>query len=136
MESVKNKIRTAVIIFLFSCLLILLFICADTGKLPEFVSNLYSFPFGDKVGHILVMGFFSFIFQFCFYSNTENKKQNAKRIILIALIFAVLITGEEFSQLFFEKRTFSTADLLSSYTGIGIASLINIKLLRFRRFVP
>jgi hypothetical protein len=76
MESVKNKMKTLTILFTVPCLFVLICICADTGRLPDFIKAFYCFPFGDKVGHILIMGFFTFIFQLCFTSNKKLIRQD------------------------------------------------------------
>jgi uncharacterized membrane protein YczE len=109
--------------------MIYIFISADSGKLPKFIITLYNFPFGDKVGHFLLIGSFTFIVQFCFISNTKILSQNRNILLRVALIVGLVITIEEFTQLFFLRRTFSILDLFCSYLGIAVFSLVNLKYL-------
>ena len=46
---------------IFPILIVLLIvILADSGNLPKIVSDLYDFPYGDKIGHFLLMGFLNY----------------------------------------------------------------------------
>jgi len=107
--------------FLFPGLLMSIFVLAiwngaDHGRLPDFISALYHFPYGDKVGHFLLIGILTFFvslpFSFSLWSTTK------KRIITILIIISIIITLEEISQNFFPSRSLDVMDLLFSYGGI------------------
>ncbi len=85
-------------------------------------TNYYAFvgeiPFGDKIGHFLLMGVFSFLL---------NPALNAKTFqffrfncLLGSLMVFGLVTIEEFSQIFISGRTFDLKDLFFDYAGIYI----------------
>jgi VanZ family protein len=104
---------------------IVIIILADRRALPGFINGLYAFPYGDKVGHFLLMGIVAFF---------VNLALHARRItiakcplLLGSLCVALLVTLEEFSQLFFPSRSFDLIDLAASLLGIvllGRAALL------------
>ena len=73
-------------------------------------------PYGDKVGHFVLMGLFSLLINLAL----SCKKIKVGRLFLLAgsLIVAFVVTLEEFSQIFVRYRTFDLTDLLSDYIGI------------------
>lgn len=73
-------------------------------------------PYGDKLGHFVLMGLFSFIVNLAL----RCKKVRWWKLNLLAgsLIVALLVTLEEFSQLFIKHRTFDLKDLAFDYAGI------------------
>ena len=89
---------------------------ADRGRMPGLIAALYAFPYGDKVGHFVLMGTFSFLVNM---SLACRKVRFRRRQLLIgSLGVAVLVTVEELSQVFFASRTFSLVDLGFSLAGI------------------
>jgi VanZ family protein len=100
-------------------------ILADRGALPGFITRLYAFPYGDKVGHFLLMGSVAFFANLALHA---RRIAVAKYPILLgSLCVAILVTLEEFSQLFFPARTFDLLDLTASLLGIimlGRAALL------------
>lgn len=90
---------------------------ADNRHLPSFLRAIYDFPFGDKVGHFILFGIFSFTANLALSGLTDHKAQKSHFIILNAAILAA-VTIEEFSQLFLVMRNFSLFDLFSGYAGI------------------
>jgi len=103
---------------------IVIAILADTGFLPSSIHNLYDFPNGDKLGHFLLMGLVSFVLNWTALVAHADPKPTSV-IWKASLVFALVVTLEEFSQRFFPRRTFSLFDLASSYAGIGFsASLV------------
>ncbi len=119
----KNWLTIALVIFT-----LLIVILADSGKLPRFIRALYDFPYGDKVGHFLLMGFLSYALNWtaltAYISKREEKRDNldlnlGSVIWTMSLFLAFFVTLEELSQQFFLKRTFSLCDLIFSYAGIA-----------------
>lgn len=105
-------------------LLLLIFILlvvalADSGHLPHFIRQIYDFPYGDKLGHFLLMGLLSLMMNRVALAARPNKKP-ATVILTVSLILAFFVTLEELSQQFFPSRTFSLLDLASSYAGIAV----------------
>ena len=98
----------------FAILLILIIIGANTGFEP--FKAFYSVPAGDKVGHFLLIGTLSFL---------VNASLKARRVtmgpvqlLLGSLLVALVVTAEEFSQLFLVHRSFDLLDLAADYLGI------------------
>ncbi|MBI5353714.1 MAG: VanZ family protein [Chloroflexi bacterium] len=92
-------------------------ILADTHHLPSFVTALYDFPNGDKVGHFILLGLLNFFITRAFLSALHGRPRGWVTLS-IGLILAFLITLEEFSQKYFSARTFDLFDLLASFLGV------------------
>ena len=93
-------------------------ILANTGYLPYAIRRLYDFPYGDKLGHFLLMGLLSFVLNWTALASHPIPKP-VSVILRVSLIFAFVVTLEEFSQQLFPRRTFSLLDLAFSYAGIA-----------------
>ena len=115
-----NKKWISISLVIFTLLIVSL---ADSGNLPRFISNLYDFPYGDKVGHFLLMGLLSFVLNWTALSSNVDKKP-ASVIWAVSLTLAFFVTLEELSQQFFPRRTFSLLDLAFSYVGIIFFALL------------
>ena len=95
----------------------MIIILADFRHLPLFITMLYTFPYGDRIGHFILFGLLSFLLHISFQ---DPRIQIMKREIpVLNLILAVLIIGEEISQIFISARTFSWEDLAASLAGWG-----------------
>lgn len=104
-------------------------VSADGGRLPPFITALYAFPYGDKVGHFLIMGALTLAANLIFSARRVNLWSVS--VLLGSLLVLIGVTVEEFSQIFFQSRTFSLLDLGFSYLGILTADLIVRLTLRF-----
>jgi polysaccharide biosynthesis protein VpsQ len=87
----------------------------STRSVLNFVGNI---PYGDKLGHFFLMGFLSFLVNLVF--SARNVGFGKIRYLLGSLIVLVVVTIEEFSQLFIRGRTFSVSDLIADFLGIFI----------------
>jgi VanZ family protein len=84
---------------------------ADEGSLPGFITALYAFPNGDKVGHFLLMGMLALIISLAL----------PRRLRLAGLIvLSALLAIEEFSQQFFTNRHADWLDLACSLAGVAL----------------
>ena len=117
------------LIALVAIVLLTIIILANTGLLPNSIRRLYKFPYGDKVGHFLLMGLANFILNWIVLTSRVDPKP-APVILRVSLLFALFVTLEEFSQQFFPRRTFSLLDLLTSYAGIAFFALLVLRLKR------
>lgn len=110
----RIKIVTAIYIFILAVIVVL----ADfsgTQYLLDFVGDI---PFGDKIGHFLLMGTFSFLLNLALQARTlQFWKIN---FLLGSLIVLALVTLEEFSQIFVGGRSFDLTDLIFDYAGIFV----------------
>ncbi len=95
---------------------------ADGNTLPSWLITFYNFPNGDKAGHFLLMGFAAFLLNLV--AKDRSIKLGSISISVIPVIFAVLVTIEEYSQQFFPNRTMSWEDLVVSYLGILVIGIV------------
>jgi polysaccharide biosynthesis protein VpsQ len=104
---------------------------ADQKKYQPLFRRVREMPYGDKLGHLVLMGLFSFFLNMAMGCRTWR----IRRIELLggSLIVALVVTLEEFSQLFFRTRTFDAVDLVFDYLGIFSFGLLAYFLTKRRR---
>jgi len=97
-------------------LIILIILAADMGHLNFTIRWIHSIRYGDKLGHFILVGMLAFV---------VNLNLGATRwrwwgwsVLKGSFIIFILITLEEYSQLFIASRHFDYGDLLSNYLGI------------------
>nr|AIA12905.1 VanZ like family [uncultured bacterium] len=108
------KILLVVYIFILAVIIFL----ADrkgTRYMLNFVGNI---PYGDKLGHFLLMGGFSFLLNLVL--NARSLTVWKFSYLLGSLIVLVTVTLEELSQIFVAGRTFDWSDLVFDFLGIFI----------------
>lgn len=97
-------------------------VAADKGALPPFITALYAFPNGDKVGHFLLMGGLALGLNLLL--SMRSVTLFSRSVLLGTLLVLIGVTLEEFSQMIFQTRTFSMLDLGFSYLGILAADIV------------
>jgi len=108
------KILLVVYIFILAAIIFL----ADrrgTRYMLRFVGNI---PYGDKLGHFLLMGGFAFLLNLVLDARTFSLWKI--RYLLGSVIVLVVVTIEEISQIFVSGRTFDWSDLVFDFLGIII----------------
>ena len=113
-KSARMKILLVVYIFILAVIIFL----ADrkgTRYMLNFVGNI---PYGDKLGHFLLMGGFSFLLNLAL--NARNFGLWKFNYLLGSLIVLIVVTIEEISQIFVSGRTFDWSDLVFDCLGIII----------------
>lgn len=110
----------AAVVFVIGIILVI--VLADQVELPRWLTAIYAFPNGDKVGHFLLMGAAAFLINMAL----SDRSFHLGRVSVPygPLIFAVLVAAEEFSQQFFPNRTASWEDLVMSFLGILILGVL------------
>lgn len=106
------KILLVVYVFILAVIIFL----ADrkgTRYMLNFVGNI---PYGDKLGHFLLMGGFSFLLNLVL--DARDFRIWKFRYLLGSLIVLVIVTIEEISQIFVSGRTFDWSDLIFDILGI------------------
>jgi VanZ family protein len=115
------------IAILFSIFILVIIILANQGSIPVFIKVIYDFPNGDKLGHFILFGLLNF-----FVTTAGLRALRLQRpglaALSIGLILALLIGAEEYSQKFFEKRTFDLIDLMASYIGLVVGGWMALNL--------
>ena len=118
---------------LFGLFIIMIIVLADLGKLG-FIYFLYSFKYGDKVGHFILYGILTLLIDLAlFRSSAQGDSVTVipswrQVAVKVGLILAFAITVEEFSQQYFSKRTFDLIDLTASFLGVIFFSWLAVKI--------
>lgn len=114
MKSARMKILLIVYVFVLA---VIIFIASQKGTryVLNFVGDI---PYGDKLGHFLLMGGFSFLLNLVL--NAKTFGFGKFRYLLGSLIVLVVVTLEEISQIFIAGRTFDWGDLVFDYLGIFV----------------
>ena len=108
----RVKILAGIYVFVLA-VIIFLANGQETQYLFGFIRNL---PFGDKIGHLLLMGFFSFLLNLALNARTIRIGQINLLVGTIIVLFVVTI--EEVSQIFVSGRSFDLGDLAADFLGI------------------
>lgn len=103
-------------------LLALIVVLADTGHMPPFLFAIYDLPNGDKIGHVVLMGFLNIALNMVLLA--RKVRVFSFRLFWGTLIAVGLVTVEEISQVFFPSRRFSLIDLGCSFLGILLADIL------------
>ena len=120
--SAKNtKQLLAILGSLFILFFIYVIYAANTGSIPSFIRQLYMFPGGDKLGHIVLLGLLSYFVNYLLYP--RSLQVFGRSIFVGSLIVLILITVEEFSQIFVSSRSFDLLDLACSYIGVIVGDI-------------
>jgi polysaccharide biosynthesis protein VpsQ len=104
---------------------------ADQQKYQPLFRRVRELPYGDKLGHLVLMGLFSLLLNMALQCRTWRVWK--MELLRGSLIVALIVTLEEFSQIFIRYRTFDAGDLLFDYVGIFSFGLL-ARLLTRRRF--
>ncbi|HXG84205.1 MAG TPA: VanZ family protein [Pyrinomonadaceae bacterium] len=86
-----------------------------TRYLLDFVGKI---SYGDKIGHFILTGTLSFLVN----SALEAKTFGVGKYSYLSgsLIVSIIVSLEEFSQIFIAGRSFDLSDLAADYSGIFI----------------
>ncbi len=114
-KPVSARIKIIAVIYIF-VLAGIIFLADSRGT--SYFSFLRLLPFGDKIGHFCLMGTFSFVVNMAL--NARSLRVWKLNYLLGSLIVLIVVTLEEFSQLFVRGRTFDLMDLLADAAGIVI----------------
>jgi VanZ family protein len=98
------------------CTFAVLVWAADRGSLPDTLAHTFAFPGGDKLGHFLIAAALTYFTNRA--SSGRIMRIKSRRFLLGSTLIALIITLEEFSQIFFAYRSYSWLDLGSGYLGI------------------
>lgn len=111
---------------LFGLFIIGIIIFADLGMLDilDFVNR---FPYGDKAGHFILYGILTLLIDLALLRSLPHLSRRLL-VLRVALILALLIGLEEFSQQYFPNRTFDLVDLTFGYLGVLFFSWVTLKI--------
>jgi hypothetical protein len=100
----------------YIAVIVLIVFLADRQSTAFIFNWIREIPGGDKVGHFLLIGGLAFVVNYSLYCRTIVLRNH--RLMLGSVVVAVLVTSEEFSQLYIHSRTFDFVDLLCDWAGI------------------
>lgn len=109
-----------IIAVLFTLFILFIIYSANTGKDLIFFKLTSYFPYADKFSHATLLGLLTFILNLAFKGKTFSMMN--KKWLWVSVAIFVIITLEEFSQMFIDNRTFDLLDLSANYLGIAVAS--------------
>jgi len=112
--------------FLFGLFILAIIVLADKGSLG-ILGVVNRIPFGDKAGHFILYGILTLLIDLTLIRSRPDLSPNLI-VLRCALILALLIGLEEFSQQYFPKRTFDLVDLTFSYLGVIFFSWVALKM--------
>ena len=109
----------------FGVFIVGIIVLADLGMLDIlwFVNRI---PFGDKIGHFALYGILTLLIDLAIVRSLPFSRRRLL-VFRIALILALIIGLEEFSQQYFPNRTFDLVDLTFSYLGVIFFSWVALK---------
>lgn len=120
------------LLFAGFCLFLLEIVsAANRGMLPLWALRIVHLPLGDKLGHFLLMGGFSFGLNWLAQGATVRRL--GRDWLVGSAVAVVVVTLEELSQLFIITRTLSLTDLLADLAGIWLFGRLALWLLRRRQ---
>ena len=110
----KASVAAAVAFIVF---LILVIIIADRGEGEKWWSFIDHIPYGDKVGHLGLIGTLSLLCNLAFHP--RHPGWLPRWITLVTLILLVILSGEEIAQAFIPHRTCDIFDWLADLAGLA-----------------
>jgi polysaccharide biosynthesis protein VpsQ len=120
-----RSIQIRLIAFFFTLFIFYIIYAANTGTSNIFFDMVSKLPFGDKIGHVGLVGMLAFLINLLLNSRTFVFKGYS--ILVGSFAVFCFMTVEEFSQIWMDTRTFDLVDLTFNYLGIGIASWLIVR---------
>ena len=108
----KIKWLTALYVLMLAVIVLL----ADRKDYQFLFRFIRGTPYGDKAGHFILMGLFSLVLNLAL--SCQTIKLWKLNLLVGSLIVALVVSLEEFSQVFVRYRSFDLVDLLFDYAGI------------------
>jgi VanZ family protein len=106
---------------IFITFFITIIVIADRGEGDRWWGFIHQIPFGDKVGHLGLIGTLSLL---CNLAFSSGKPAGRSRFITRAtLILLVLLTLEELAQAFLPHRTCDLFDWLADLAGLALGQI-------------
>ena len=119
MSRVRSWLPTLLFVA-FAIFIALVIRAANSGQGDRYWSFLDAVPYGDKLGHVVLMGILCLLLNLALRCRTVRIR--TVPILLGTLFVSAFVIIEEFSQLFIRHRSFDLGDLLADAIGITLAS--------------
>lgn len=108
----KTKVAAAIYFFVLAAILAM----ANIRETQPLFEPIRALPFGDKGGHFLLMGGFSFMANLALKARTVRIRHT--NVLLGSLLVGAVVLCEEISQIFLPSRTFDLGDLAADAAGV------------------
>jgi hypothetical protein len=126
------KLRRAhLVLAAFGLFLLSLILLADSGRGQELFLLAGRIPAGDKVGHLVLFGFLSFLVNLI--AGAVTTRLFGRTVLKWSAMLLAGATLEECSQLFFRSRSFDLLDLVAGAVGIWLFGRAAVHYLRWKR---
>jgi polysaccharide biosynthesis protein VpsQ len=106
---------------LFAAFIVTIIRIADSGDGDRWWGFVNDMPFGDKLGHLVLMTLLSLLFNLAFPPRRTDGYRRA--LTTTTLVLLILTTGEEISQAFNPHRTCDLIDWLANVAGLWLGQL-------------
>ena len=116
MSEIVKKMRFKFLAGVYFLVLATIVFLVDWKQTQPLFRFIYNVPFGDKIGHFCLMGVFSLLVNLAL--NAKTFKIWRFDLQVGSALVLMIVTIEEFSQLFVRGRTFDAGDLLADLIGI------------------
>ena len=114
--------------FFFAAFIVLIIVLADLGRLPPFLSDLYAFPGGDKLGHFLLYGILAFLLVIAVPPGKQRSPWLSPLQICCFLVLGIGI--EEISQHVLHFRSADIVDFACSAVGVAVFGFLGWRVKR------
>ena len=111
------------VLFVFASFIIWIIYQKGTGADVAIIKVIEGVPNGDKLGHFILFGVLTLLSILASRFH-RLKVYNKANIYSASLVILVILTLEEFSQLFLDTRTFEWLDMSANTAGIVVFSLL------------
>lgn len=107
---------------LYLLMVVAVIAAADSGRFRPFFTWVNRIHYADKVGHFVTIGALAFFLNRALGGRVL--RLGPVQLLLGGVIVAVVMTGEESSQIWIPSRRFEWGDLAANYAGVVVAQLI------------
>lgn len=113
----KRRLPAALAV-LFALFMLAITLIADSGNADRCWGFVGDIPYGDKAGHLVLMGMLAFL---CNLGFPPRRNDGYRRLITTTtLVLLVLLTAEEITQAFKPHRTCDLMDWLADLLGLAL----------------
>ncbi len=117
-----QRILFGALAFSFLVFFIVIVIIADRGDGNRWWGFLVRHRYGDKLGHLILVGTLSFLGNLAF--SIRPLRWLPRRITTVTFILFLLLTIEELSQAFIPSRSCDVLDWLADVCGLALGQFI------------
>jgi len=120
---------------LYALMILTVILLADTQRRLGIIGKIYDIPYGDKAAHFLLYGTLTLLANLS-VAEARPRWSTVIKAGICSTILVVLIGLEELSQKWLPLRRASVTDLVSSYLGVAVFTLLAVWIWRRRSRRP